>query len=212
MIMFIQVIQGPVADEAGLRAAFDSWPRELGQGAEGWLGSTGGVTDDGQFIMLAQFDSPEAAAHNSQRPEQGEWWSRTASMFAGDVTFHDCVDAYTFAAHDMPDEKAPGFVQVMQGTVFDPDRMRELTEQFAAGLGEYRPDILGGMVAVDGGEHTMAAHFTEAVSFTNEREARVGEGAPPSAKLRALMEAEQGIMDDITYYDLRHPWVMTPIR
>jgi hypothetical protein len=170
----------------------------------------GGVTDDGQFIMLAQFDSPEAAAHNSQRPEQGEWWSRTAAMFAGDVTFHDCVDAYAFAAHDMPDEKAPGFVQVMQGTVFDPDRMRELTEQFAAGLGEYRPDILGGMVAVDGGEHTMAAHFTEAVNFTSEAEARRGEATPPPAPLRALLEAEQHLIDDITYHDLHQPWIAMP--
>jgi hypothetical protein len=210
--MFIQVVQGPVADEAGLRAALDSWQRELGPGAEGWLGSTGGVTDDGQFIMLAQFDSPEAAARNSKRPEQDEWWSRTAQMFAGDVTFHDCADAYEFTAHGGSDPSMPGFVQVMQGTVTDPDRMRELNERFAAEMGDYRPDILGGVVAVGGGEHTEATHFTEAVTFTSEQEARVGEKAPPPPQVRELLEAEQGLMDDITYFDLHQPWVAMPAR
>jgi len=40
--MFIQVIQGKVADAEGLRAAMDRWGRDLQPGATGWLGTTGG--------------------------------------------------------------------------------------------------------------------------------------------------------------------------
>ena len=47
--MFIQVIQGKVADAEGLRTCLDRWLTDLQPGATGWLGSTGGVTDDGMF-------------------------------------------------------------------------------------------------------------------------------------------------------------------
>ena len=52
--MFIQVIQGKVADAAGLEAAMDRWVAELQPGAQGWLGSTGGFTDDGMFGLFAR--------------------------------------------------------------------------------------------------------------------------------------------------------------
>lgn len=45
--VFIQVIQGKVADAEGVRAAMDRWGRDLQPGATGWLGTTGGITDDG---------------------------------------------------------------------------------------------------------------------------------------------------------------------
>jgi hypothetical protein len=53
--MFVQVIQGRVADPARVKAALDRWAEELAPDAEGWLGSTAGVTDDGRFIALARF-------------------------------------------------------------------------------------------------------------------------------------------------------------
>ena len=69
--MFIQVIQGKVADAEGLRAAMDRWGRDLQPGATGWLGTTGGITDDGTFVATVRFDSEDAARRNSERPEQG---------------------------------------------------------------------------------------------------------------------------------------------
>ena len=44
--MFIQVIQGKVADEAGLQRQMDRWNEELMPGAveRGYLGSTSGTT------------------------------------------------------------------------------------------------------------------------------------------------------------------------
>ena len=77
--MFVQVIQAQVSDAAAVREAMERWAQELAPGAEGWLGTTAGVTDDGRFIALARFDSAQAARRNSDRPEQGEWWDQLSA-------------------------------------------------------------------------------------------------------------------------------------
>ncbi len=71
LIMFVQVITARTSDAAQVRAALDRWNEELAPGAEGWLGSTSGVTEDGRLVALARFESEEAAQRNSDRPEQG---------------------------------------------------------------------------------------------------------------------------------------------
>jgi len=53
--MFVQVIQGQVSDVGQARAALDQWAQELAPGANGWLGSAAGVTEDGRFVALARF-------------------------------------------------------------------------------------------------------------------------------------------------------------
>jgi hypothetical protein len=68
--VFIQVIRGRVTNAEGLREQLDRWVSELAPGADGWLGSTGGTTDDGHLVLGARFESPEAARRNSARPEQ----------------------------------------------------------------------------------------------------------------------------------------------
>ena len=73
--MFIQIIQGKCRDADRRPPAHDEWRETLGPSAEGWLGATYGVTDDGEFVGVVRFESREAAAKNSARPEQGEWWS-----------------------------------------------------------------------------------------------------------------------------------------
>jgi len=66
--MFIQVIQGRVADPAALRAAIDRWGQDLQSGAEGWLGTTDGITDDGRFVATVRFD----AHHDTLSRDSGE--------------------------------------------------------------------------------------------------------------------------------------------
>jgi hypothetical protein len=51
--MFAQVIQGRVTDAAGLRRQWEKWE----PGACGYLGSTAGVTPDGEFIVVARFEN-----------------------------------------------------------------------------------------------------------------------------------------------------------
>ena len=90
--VFIQVIQGQVADAGKLRAALDQWMQELVPGSIGWLGTTAGVTEDGRFIELARFESEAAARRNSNRPEQDQWWVETAKLFTGEASFKDSSD------------------------------------------------------------------------------------------------------------------------
>ena len=93
--MFVQVIQGRVSDATQVRQSIDDWMARLAPGAEGWLGSTSGVSDDGTSIAVVRFVSAEAARRNSGRVQQGEWWSGMSKLFSGDVTFHDCSEVVT---------------------------------------------------------------------------------------------------------------------
>lgn len=201
--MFVQVIQGPVSDPEQVHAALDRWVEELAGGADGWLGTTAGVTDDGQFVALARFDSEAAARRNSERPEQGEWWAETSERFAGEATFGDSRHVIVDLAGNPEDA---GFVQVMQGRGSDPDRARELLTRDEKAWAEYRPDILGS-VAV---EHDDGA-FTMAIYFTSEADAREGERREPPPELRAQSDEMGALMTEPPHFlDLRDPWFYAP--
>jgi hypothetical protein len=201
--MFVQVIQGQVADPEQVHAALDRWSQQLAPGAPGWLGSTAGVTDDGRFVALARFESAEAARRNSDRPEQGQWWTETSKLFTGEVTFRDSSDVTADVAGD-PDEA--GFVQVMQGHSSDPDRARELMAQDPDEWAAFRPDVIGSMaVAHPGGAYTVAMYFT------SEQAAREGERKDPPPELKALMEEMNQLMaGEPEFLDLRQPWLYSP--
>ena len=201
--MFVQVIQGAVSDPQALRAQLDRWQADLGPGAEGWLGSTAGVTADGQAVAVVRFESEDAARRNSDRPEQGAWWEQMAALYTGDPVFHDSV----WVDVDTPgDPDAAGFVQVMQGRTSDPDRARELMASDPTDWAAYRPDILGTLlVGHEGGGWTMAIYFT------SEAEARAGEQKEPPPEMAEMME-EMGALavGETTYLDLTDPWLRGP--
>jgi hypothetical protein len=195
--MFIQVISGRVADAAGLRRQLERWEVELQPGATGFLGSTGGVTDDGRFIALARFESAEAARANSNRPEQGAWWAETATCIAGEANFLDCHDAVTLLGGGSDNA---GFVQVIQSRATDIERARALMDGAGELIAKFRPDVLGGIAAIaDGGT------VTEAIYFTSEAEARANEANEPPADIAPLLEQYSALMKDQVYYDLRDP-------
>ena len=152
--MFVQVIQGHVSDSAQVRAQLDRWVAEVAPGAVGWLGSTSGVTDDGQVVALARFESEAAAQHNSDRPEQSAWWEEMAALFTDEPVFHNSTSVEV----DTPgDPSLAGFVQIMQGRSSDPDRARELMANDPSDWKAFRPDILGTLsVGHDDDAWTMA--------------------------------------------------------
>jgi hypothetical protein len=198
--MFVQVIQGQVADAGQAKAALDRWVEELAPGAEGWLGTTAGVTEDGRFVAAARFESEEAARANSDRPEQDRWWSETSRLFSGEATFRDSSDVVVDTAGD-PD--TAGFVQVMQGRSSDPERARQLMAEDSTDWSEFRPDMLGSMaVGHDGGDWTMVMYFT------SEAEAREGERKEPPPELKAQMaEMDALSVGQPSFYDLKQPWL-----
>jgi hypothetical protein len=201
--MFVQVIQGPVSDAAQVRALMDQWKTDLAPGADGWLGSTGGVTEDGTFLALARFESAEAAQRNSDRPEQGAWWEQVAAQFSAEPTFHNSISV---EADTYGDPNGAGFVQVMQGRTNDPDRSRELMSSDPTDWQAFRPDILGTLnIGHEDGEWTMAIYFT------SEAAAREGEAKEPPAELAAVMEEMNSLnVGEPRYYDLKEPWLDGP--
>jgi hypothetical protein len=197
--MFAQVIQGRTSDPEGVRAAMDRWLEELRPGSIGWLGSTGGITEDGTFIAVARFESAEAAERNGQRPEQGRWWEETSRLFDGEVSFHDSEDVTVDMQGD-PDQA--GFVQVMQGRVSDPERAKELMAQIPSDvMAAFRPDVLGSVVI---GQDDGA--WTQVIYFTSEADAREGERKEPPRDFQNAME-EMGKLSvgETTFLDLRQP-------
>lgn len=50
----VEIFEGHVRDETGLRGQIDRWAKKLPSGALGWLGATGGIADDGTAILVAR--------------------------------------------------------------------------------------------------------------------------------------------------------------
>jgi hypothetical protein len=196
--MFLQVIQGTVKDPDGLASALDRWIADLRPGADGWLGTTWGLHGPSSFIALARFESAEAAARNSDRPEQGAWWAEAAQSVEGEARFADYDDVILLGPGGSDDA---GFVQVMQGRVADVDRERTMTRDFAQRPMDFRPDILGGIAAI-GDDGT----FVQAIYFTSEAEAREGEQKPMPSDMREMMEQSQANTTEIDFIDLTSPF------
>jgi hypothetical protein len=201
--MFVQVIQGRVQDPAALRAAIDEWFQQVAPGAVGWLGSTGGVTDDGRAVALVRFESEKAARDNSDRPEQDQWWAQTSKLFDGEPTFTESSDVTLDIVGDL--DRA-GFVQVMKGRGNNPERARELMAQDSEAWAAFRPEILGSLgVGHPDGAYTMALYFT------SEEAAREGEKKELPENLRAQMEEMATLaIGEPEFFDLRQPWLHAP--
>jgi hypothetical protein len=199
--MFIQLIQGKVRDEAGLRRCMDRWTEELQPGATGYLGHTCGTSDNDIWVCLARFESAEAARRNSERPEQDRWWAETRQCFEGDVTFMDCPDVTEWLGGGSDDA---GFVQVITGQARDIDRMKELNQQYKQ-YADLRPDLIGGVIALH--EDKL---FTQAAYFTSEAEARAAESKEPPEEVKAVLDEENDLIQSIAYIDLEEPWLYAP--
>lgn len=192
--MFIQVFQGACTRHDDVHALLDEWRRDLSPGATGWLGGTFGFTDDDQLVGVVRFESREAAAANSARPEQSAWAERLMALMEGPLEFHDCEDVTLMM--DGGSDSA-GFVQVIRGRVDDPSRLKAMMTDTEM-LHEMRPEILGGTLAIE-----ADGTFTETIAFTTEEDARRGEKLEPPADVRRELDR---VMQGATFYDLHHPW------
>lgn len=200
--MFAQIIRGKVFDPAAVRPLVDRWMKELGPTATGWLGSTSGITEDNRLFVLVRFESEEAARANSDRREQGEWWSEMEKLLDGEASFQNSNDVQVETPGD-PD--SAGFVQVMSGQVSDPERVRALMAS-QPDMRSLRPDILGSVnVGHDDGEWTMVIYFT------SEAEAREGERKEVPPEVAETMDQMMALsVRPPEYLDLKNPRLDSP--
>ena len=186
-----------------VRAQLDKWVAEVAPNAVGWLGSTSGVTDDGQVVALARFESEEAAQQNSDRPEQTAWWEEMAELFTDEPVFQNSTSVEV----DTPgDPSQAGFVQVMQGRTSDPERAKELMANDPTDWQAFRPEILGTLsIQHDGDAWTMAIYFT------SEEAAREGEKKQPPPEMEQMMKEMDALsIGEPSFYDLKDPWLNAP--
>jgi len=190
--MFVQIIEARAKDADAVRKQFDRWEEALRAGATGFLGSTGGISDDGRLVMMARFESADAAKRNSDRAEQGTWWEET-SQYLESPKFTDSEDVETFLGGGSNDA---GFIQVIQGRATDKAKVQAMNKQFESEMRERRPDLIGSVTVWDGDR------FTDFAYFTSEEEARKGEAQASDAP---EFQEWQSLMADVTFTDLRSP-------
>jgi hypothetical protein len=199
--MFVQVIEGKTSDPQAFQQGFERWQRDLRPGAIGYLGSTEGVTDGGEVMILARFADRESAMANSERPEQGEWWNEMEALFEEPPRFHESSDVVDLRHGD---RQRSGFVQVMEGHVTDRARAQDLEARSDEMLTAMRPDLLGLTTAYfDDGDYATVAYFT------SEREARRNESIPIPENLSDQFREWESVMPVERYIDIRHPMLVS---
>ncbi|HVE45230.1 MAG TPA: hypothetical protein VNA57_00585 [Acidimicrobiales bacterium] len=197
--MFVQVITAKVVDEEGLNRQVDRWEAEIRPGADGFLGSTSGVTEDGRVVVLARFESEEAAQRNSDRPEQGSWWADTEKMLQ-DVTFQNSDKVVVMGGGGSNDA---GFVQIMRGRILDAAKMEELQgrmAEFEEAMSNHRPDVIGDVTVT----HPDGT-YTDAIYFRSEAEARANESKEMPAEMKAMFDEWMRAATVDEYLDLKQP-------
>jgi hypothetical protein len=201
--MFIQIIQGRATNPPGIRRDLGRWQRQLAADADGWLGTTTGITDDGWSITAVRFASEAQARHNRDRPEQREWW-RDASQHLARIAVHDAPKVHTY--RDGGSDQA-GFVQVVQGHSDDLERMASLGRDQDDSQARDAPYVLGMTVA----EHTdRPGDFTQIVYCTSEQDARRLEQKRSAEDDEPALKELRTLMTDSRSFDLRDPQMLSP--
>lgn len=197
--MFVQIIEGSAKDAQGAKAEMDRWLRELGPNAEGWLGSTAGVTPDGRFIGAVRFESEDAARTQSDKAEQGRWWESFSQHLDGEATFFES-SGVTLSGRGGSDQA--GFVQVMGGRVNDIEKAKALDARMEEEMPQRRPDVIGSLTA-----YKEDGSFYSVIYFTSLEEARQGEKEMTQNPPPQMDEWTQLMDGELTFYDLEEPWL-----
>jgi hypothetical protein len=201
--MFIRVIQARATNPPGIRRDLGRWQRLLAADADGWLGTTAGITEDGWSITVVRFASQAQARRNSDRPEQREWW-RDASQHLARVAVHDAPKVHTYR-NGGADEAS--FVQVLQGYSDNLERLAAFGRDHEEVLAREAPQILGMTVA----EHAdWPGDFTQIVYFTCEQDARRFAQQPSAAAGEPVFVQLRGLMTTARCFDLRDPQLLSP--
>ena len=201
--MFIQLMQGRALDPPGIRRELNRWQRQLATDADGWLGATAGVTEDGWSVVVMHFASEQQARRSSDRPEHRAWW-REASQHLGEVAFHDAPQVRLFRDGRLD---LAGYVQVIQGHIDDPERMASLGGDQEEVLAREAPHILGVTVA----EHAdRPGDFTQILYFTSEQDARRLDQEPLTEADEPAQAERRRLLTNLRSFDLQDPQMLVP--
>ncbi|MDX6321075.1 MAG: hypothetical protein QOF52_933 [Propionibacteriaceae bacterium] len=199
--MFVRVVRGPVADRESARTALQRCVERLSPESSGWLGTTAGVTEDGQLLALESFESEEAA-HRTLDPGGGGQWSTQNDLFTGNVIVRDSKAVLVIPLNgDLEDAT---FVRILEGRYRDPERARALMTVDLPAWATFAPHLLGGLVV----DHAEGA-YTTALYYTSEDAAREAEFNKPPGNVEEVMKQIGALNAGMpTLFTLRQPWLL----
>ena len=175
--MFVWVLEGKAADPGEIGFQLGHWTNQFGE-TPGYLGATGGVTDDRRFLMFVRWESEDAGDALLMRPEQVDWYEEFQQSFDGTVEFVETGDVTTqLAGGPMP----PVSYRRSRSQASTAERVeaadREVREHRTPGPARFDRRIRV-WTAPDG--------FVGANYFTSEHDARAGEKQSPARVRRTL--------------------------
>ena len=200
--MFVQVIEAKVKDADGVIKAIESWESEVGPKAQGWLGTTAGITPDDQFVAVARFESEEIAMKNSDSPEQSRWWDKLSQNFDGEASFFNSSGV---SLSGPGGSDSAGFVQVMRGKVMDIEKAKALDARMDQEMPAKRPDVIGSLTA-----YQDDGSFYSVIYFTNLEEARQGEKEMTENPPPEMAEWGELMAGEMKFFDLEEPVLKSP--
>lgn len=200
--MFLQIVQAPAGDAEVLRAASYRWADRLGSTSVGWLGCTGGVTEEGVFFTAERFESEQKMWVESGRPGRRRWFAELREGMTGEPVFTNCREVEVFAPDPTAIDKA-GYIQIVQGRVRDAALMRTLTRSMEKELFRHRRDMLGS---------TLAFHpddgYTHLLYFTSADDVFDAELRETPPRIKAMMDAVYELNTVLpAHHVLASPWV-----
>lgn len=193
--MLVQVVQAKTKDKDGVKKMWERWDQEVKPASKGYLGATGGVTADGNLIVIARFESEEDAEANNDVPEQQQWYSEFEKYLDGEPSFTNYTNVEVNRGGGSDDA---GFVQVIRIKGGDVEAFRALDNEIGDKLSELRPDVIGSVTVWEGDD------VTQVIYFTSEEEARKNEGNP---EFQELSKRFMDIGGEPTFHDLTDPWL-----
>lgn len=199
--MFVWVLEAKATDPGEVGRQLGRWISEFGE-TPGYLGATGGVTDDSRFLWFVRWESEEAGNELVMRPEHVAWYDEFQRSFDANVEFAETGDVTTHLAGG---SDAAGFVQAMKVSGVDRVRVDAADREFENVAPHVRPDLIGGIrvwAAPDG--------FVEINYFTSEHDARAGESKDPPPELAEGLEDFMAMMKDAEYFDFTEPFLHSP--
>lgn len=195
--MFVLEVDARTARPEAVRERVLAWPAEVGVHATGWLGSTGGVSPDGHFLLLMRFASQEAAWITSDLPSNQRWWEACRGSLETEPAFQESTEVIGILRGGSDDAAA---VVVTRGAA-SPLRMRENLRRLESLTADERAGLIGGIVAWHGGER-----FTEILYASARPEELRRLSAEPTPLGRFMADVSTGAQE----IDLDDPWLLSP--
>lgn len=196
--MFVRVMRAPAGDPVEIQKLWGAWQEKLAPLAGGWVSSVAGITDSAEFVSIVRYEYEATARIQDRKREQIAWWNELRDALDGEPRIWEARDSDVLLAGG----DDAGFVQVIQGTAPDTERMRSVNLGMEALLLRHRPDIIGSEIVwhPDG-------MFTKIAYFSTLDAARMWESREFPGGVKALFEELMGLIEGIEFLNIEDPWI-----